>query len=197
MKKIAFLFLLSFIFAGTYAQFGIKVGANTTTLKITSSDDLIENVKDANWGFNAGVFYRLKIAMLYLQPEAYFSTVGGSFTYNNPETGLEEAKTLDLNRIDIPLIVGVKLGPIRVHAAPVAFFTISSKSSLTDFDEAMKGTTWGYQLGLGFDLFKKLTFDARYEGSISDFTESVEIGGVTLEPSTKSSAFLLSLGFMF
>ncbi len=196
MKKIAFLFLLSFIFVGTYAQFGIKVGANTTTLKITSTDDLIDNVKDAQWGFNAGVFYRLKIAMLYLQPEAYFSTVSGSFKYGDDPTNMD-LYDFDLNRIDIPLIVGVKLGPLRIHAAPVAFFTISSKSSLTDFDEAMKGTTWGYQAGLGFDLFKKLTFDARYEGSISDFTESVEIGGVTLEPSTKSSAFLLSLGFMF
>ncbi len=196
MKKIVFVLLFSFVFAGTYAQFGIKVGANTTTLKITSSDDLIENVKDANWGFNAGVFYRLKIALLYIQPEAYFSTVGGSFKYGDDPVN-KELYDFDLNRIDIPLIVGVKLGPIRVHAAPVAFFTISSKSSLTDFDEAMKGTTWGYQAGLGIDLLKKLTFDARYEGSISDFTESVEIGGTTLEPSTKSSAFLLSLGFMF
>ena len=194
MKKIVLLLLLSFFFAGTYAQFGIKVGANTTTLKITG--DMLDNVKDANWGFNAGVFYRLKIAMLYLQPEAYFSTVGGNFKYGDDPANME-LYDFNLNRIDIPLIVGVKLGPIRVLAAPVAFFTISSKSSLTDFDEAMKGTTWGYQLGLGIDLFKKLTFDARYEGSISDFTESVEIGGTPLEPSTKSSAFLLSLGWMF
>ena len=196
MKKIVFSLLLSFIVVGTYAQFGIKVGANTTTLKITSADNLIENVKDAQWGFNAGVFYRLKIALLYFQPEAYFSTVSGSFKYGDDPHNME-LYDFDLNRIDIPLIVGMKLGPVRVHAAPVAFFTISSKSSLTNFDEAMKGTTWGYQAGLGIDLLKKLTFDVRYEGSLSDFTESVDIGGVTLQPSTKSSAFLLSLGFMF
>jgi len=195
MKKVVFLFLLSFIFAGTYAQFGIKVGANTTSLKITGGD-MIENVKDAQWGFNAGIFYRLKILMLYVQPEAYFSTVGGSFKYGDDPMN-KELYDFDLNRIDIPLIVGGKLGPIRIHAAPVAFFTISSKSSLTDFEEAMKGTTWGYQVGLGIDLLKKLTFDARYEGSLGDFTESVTIGGHTLEPSTKSSAFLISVGFMF
>ena len=196
MKKIVFSLLLSFVVAGTYAQFGIKVGANTTTLKITDTDNMIDNVKDANWGFNAGVFYRLKIALLYIQPEAYFSTVGGSFKYGDDPANME-LYDFDLNRIDIPLVVGVKVGPLRIHAAPVAFFTISSKSSLTNFDEAMKGTTWGYQAGLGFDLLKKLTFDARYEGSISDFTNSVEIDGTTLEPNTKSSAFLLSVGFMF
>jgi opacity protein-like surface antigen len=196
MKKVVFLFLLSFIFAGTYAQFGIKVGANTTTLKISSTDNVIDEVKNADWGFNAGLFYRLKIALLYIQPEAYFSTVGGSFHYNDVNAG-DVLHSFDLKRIDIPLVVGVKLGPIRIHAAPVAFFTVSSKSSLTDFEEAMKGTTWGYQAGLGIDLLKKLTFDARYEGSLGDFTESVTIGGHTLEPSTKSSAFLLSVGFMF
>ena len=196
MKKIVFVLLLSFIVAGSYAQFGIKVGANTTTLKITSSDDAIENVKDAQWGFNAGVFYRIKILMLYIQPEAYFSTVSSNFKYGDDPTN-KELYDFDLNRIDIPLIVGTKLGPIRVMAAPVAFFTISSKSSLTDFNEAMKGTTWGYQVGLGIDFLKKLTFDARYEGSLGDFTESVTVGGHPLEPSTKSSAFLLSLGFMF
>ena len=197
MKKVVFLFFFAFIFVtGTFAQFGIKVGANTTTLKINSADDLLDNVKDAQWGFNAGVFYRLKIAIIYIQPEAYFSTVSGNFKYGDDPNN-KELYDFDLNRIDIPLIVGVKLGPLRVHAAPVAFFTISSKSSLIDFDEAMKGTTWGYQAGLGIDLLKKLTIDARYEGSLGDFTESVTIGGHTLEPSTKSSAFLLSVGFMF
>jgi opacity protein-like surface antigen len=193
MKKVVFLFLLSVIFVGTYGQFGIKVGANTTTLKITGGD-MIENVKDAQWGFNAGIFYRLKVAMLYIQPEAYFSTVSGSYKYG------EDLKLydFDLNRIDIPIIVGMKLGPVRLHVAPVAFFTISNDTEIKELEDAMKSTTWGYQAGVGVDLLKKLTIDVRYEGSLSDFTDdNITIGGHTLNPSAKSSAFLLSVGFMF
>ncbi len=196
MKKVVFLFLLSFIFIGTYGQFGIKVGANTTTLKITGGD-MIENVKDAHWGFNAGIFYRLKVAMLYIQPEAYFSTVSGNYKYGDDPNNME-LYDFDLKRIDIPLIVGVKLGPVRVHAAPVAFFTISEDIFHQELEDAMKSTTWGYQAGVGVDLLKKLTIDVRYEGSLSDFTDdNITIGGHTLNPSTKSSAFLLSVGFMF
>ncbi len=198
MKKVVFAFLLSFIVVGSYGQFGVKVGTNTAKFKITSADQAFQEAKEANWGLNVGVFYRLKIAMIYFQPEAYFSSTGGKFTYSNPSSGLDEIHSLDLNRIDIPLLVGLKLGPIRVHGGPTAFFTISDKSTLKDFDAAMKGTTWGYQAGLGFDLLKKLTFDARYEGSLSEISKNVTLpGGTTLEPSTKASAFLLSVGFMF
>ena len=198
MKKVVFALLLSFIVVGSYGQFGIKVGTNTAKFKITSPDQGFSQAKEANWGLNVGVFYRLKIAMIYFQPEAYFSSTGGNFTYTNPSSGLDEIHSLDMSRIDIPLLVGVKLGPIRVNAGPTAFFTLSDKSSLKDFNADMKGTTWGYQVGVGIDLLKKLTFDARYEGSLSEISKNVTLpGGTTLEPSTKASAFLLSVGFMF
>jgi opacity protein-like surface antigen len=80
----------------------------------------------------------------------------------------------------------------------VAFFNLSNKSSLENFDAAVKGASWGYQAGLGIDLLKKLTFDARYEGSLSDFSNDITLpDGTALTPTTKTSAFLLSLGFMF
>ena len=198
MKKVFFVLLLSFIVVGSYAQFGIKVGTNTASFKISSADQAFQQAKSSKWGLNIGAFYRLKIAMIYLQPEAYFSSTGGNFKYTDPNTAKEEIESIDLSRIDIPLIVGAKLGPIRVLAAPVAFFTLSNKSSLENFDAAVKGATWGYQVGVGFDLLKKLTFDARYEGSLSDISDNITLpDGTPLTPSTKTSAFLLSVGFMF
>jgi len=200
MKKAVFAFLLSFIVVGSYGQFGLKVGANTAKFKITSPNQAFQEAQESNWGLNVGIFYRFKIAIIYFQPEAYFSSTGGKFTYTDPNvtSATEEIKSIELNRIDIPLLIGVKLGPIRVHGGPTAFFTISDKSNLENFDAAMKGTTWGYQAGLGIDLLKKLTFDARYEGSLSEISNNVTLpGGTTLEPSTKASAFLLSVGFMF
>jgi len=199
MKKVIFAVILSFISIVSQAQFGIKLGSNTASFKITSADQAFQTAKEVKWGLNAGVFYRLKIVILYIQPEAYFSSTGGNFTWTNPNSGLDELHTLDLSRIDIPVLAGVKLGPIRVNAGPVGFLTLSNKSDLDGFKADIKGMTWGYQAGIGFDLLKKLTFDVRYEGSLSDISESVTLPGTTtpLKSGTKISQFLLSAGIFF
>jgi opacity protein-like surface antigen len=57
--------------------------------------------------------------------------------------------------------------------------------------------TWGYRAGLGIDLFKKLTLDARYEGNLSSLGSSVTIGDAEFNTDMRTSQFLISLGFMF
>ena len=177
MKKVLFVVVLSFIFAASQAQFGIKAGVNSASFNFDKATDATTNeilaqVKDAKWGFHAGVFYRLKLVMLYIQPEAYFTSTGGKFSYNDGTAGaLDEIHSLDLNSLDIPILVGFELGPIRVNAGPSGHLVLSSKSDLDALKSDVKGMTWGYQAGLGFDLLGKLTFDARYEGSLSSRSE--------------------------
>ncbi len=198
MKKVFFIFALLMLVVAAQAQFGIKAGVNTASFKIESADQAISEAKDATWGFHAGIFYRLKIAMLYLQPEAYFSSTGGSFTYDN---GIDtpSLETIDLKRIDIPLLLGVKLGPIRLNAGPVGMLKISEDYSLDGMEADLKGMTWGWQGGLGFDLFGKLAVDASYEGPLTEVSNTINLPDFAddLEPSTKQSQFLISVGFMF
>lgn len=205
MKKLLFIFALSLIVSASHAQFlkfGIKAGANSASFKfdkITSPDAILEQASEAQWGFHAGVFLRIKIAMLYLQPEAYFTSTGGKYTYNdpnNPSAG-DVIKSFDMNRIDIPLLIGFKLGPIRINAGPSGHMILSHSSDLDDIEADMKGMTWGYQAGLGVDLFKKLTIDARYEGNLSSLGETIKIGGESFSTDMRTSQFLISLGFMF
>ena len=198
MKKVFFVFAFLMIVVAVQAQFGIKAGINTASFKIESADAAITEAKDATWGFHAGIFYRLKIAMLYIQPEAYFSSTGGSFTYDN-ELDPPSLETIDLKRIDIPLLVGAKLGPIRLNVGPVGMLQISEDYSLDGMEADLKGMTWGYQAGLGFDLLGKLTVDARYEGPLTEVSNSIDLPDFadSMEPSTKQSQFLISVGFMF
>jgi len=198
MKKVFFVFAFLMLVVAAQAQFGIKAGVNTASFKIESSDQAISEAKDAIWGFHMGVFYRLKIAMLYIQPEAYFSSTGGSFSYDN---GIDAPTTesIDLKRIDIPLLVGAKLGPIRLNVGPVGMLQISENYSLDGMEADLKGMTWGYQAGLGFDLLGKLTVDARYEGPLTEVSNTINLPDFAddMEPSTKQSQFLISVGFMF
>ncbi len=204
MKKVFFIFALIFIVSASQAQvkFGIKAGANTASFKlddVDSPDAILTQAKQAQWGFHAGVFVRIKIAMLYLQPEAYFCSTGGKFTYEDPDnpTAGEVLKSFDMNRLDIPLLIGVTLGPIRINAGPVGHLVLSHKNDLEGLESDLKGMKWGYQAGIGFDLFKKLTIDARYEGNLSKLGESVTIGGTDFPTDMRTSQILLSVGFMF
>ncbi|MCK7536999.1 MAG: hypothetical protein MZV63_41575 [Marinilabiliales bacterium] len=68
-----------------------------------------------------------------------------------------------------------------------------------DFDvkEEFNGTTWGYQVGLGLDVFKKLTIDLKYEGSLSKLGDGVKIGGEVQDFDSRNSKIILSLGWIF
>ncbi len=204
MKKLLFVIMLSLIFSISNAQllkFGIKAGANSTSFdfdKVESPEAILSQVSDANWGFHAGVFLRIKIAMLYLQPEVYFTSMGGNYNYQDPaSSAVAELKTFDMNRLDIPLLIGFKLGPIRINAGPSGHLVLSHGNDLDEISANVNGMTWGYQAGLGIDLFKKLTLDARYEGNLSSLGESVTIGGTDFNTDMRTSQFLISLGFMF
>jgi len=204
MKKVFFVIALAFVFSLSHAQvkFGLKAGANTASFKfddVDSPDALLTQAKQAQWGFHAGAFIRINILMIYLQPEAYFTSTGGKFTYedpNNPSAG-EVIKSFDMNRLDIPILIGVKLGPVRINAGPAGHLVLSHKNDLEGLEADLKGMKWGYQAGLGFDLFKKLTFDVRYEGNLSKLGESVTIGGTDFATDMRTSQVLISVGFMF
>ncbi len=58
--------------------------------------------------------------------------------------------------------------------------------------------TIGYQAGLGFDLFKKLTVDLRYEGSLKKYQNQIEnVTGTTFNLDDRPNAFHLSVGYIF
>jgi hypothetical protein len=202
MRKLIFIVLAILIAFPAYSQFGIKVGANTSTVPtydISTGNNNIESLEDASWGFNAGIFYRFKVGPLYLQPEVEFTT----HTYEYTLTGSTVSEVADQtwNRLEIPLLVGIKLGPIRLFVGPSATVPIGSPEALVDhpdFDEMYSGTTFGYQAGLGIDLFKRLTFDVKYGGSLADDSgDTVDIGGQTLTLDSRQPYFGLSAGIMF
>ena len=203
MKKLFIILLVALVSLPAFSQFkfGIKAGGQTTTVPTYTSSgaDNIEALKDAAWGFHAGVFARISIAILQIQPEVVF--VSNSFDYNVTEGGVPDIKTQTFNRLTIPLLLGVKLGPLRINAGPAAGIQIGTPKALIDnpdFEQMYKSALWGYQAGLGLDLFKKLTLDARFAGGLGDMLgESVDIGGSTFNLDYSQTTFLLSLGIMF
>ena len=204
MKKLLVIALAVLIAVPAFSQikFGIKAGAETTTVptyNLTDGTNNIETLKDAAWGFHAGVFLRLSLLGIYLQPEAVFAS--NTYDYNVTTVTGTELLSQTFNRLEIPVLVGFKVGPLRLNAGPSASVQIGTPKALindSNFTEMYKGATFGFQAGIGVDLFKKLTFDARYGGSLSErFGDVVSIGTQDFKLDHRQNSFILSVGIMF
>lgn len=204
MKKLfAFVIVISIsLTAFSQLQLGIKAGAETTTVptyKITTGENNIEALKDAAWGYHVGAFLRISIIAFYIQPELVFAS--NTFDYNVTTVSGTQLEQQKFNRLSVPVLFGFKIGPLRLNAGPAASFQIGSPGALIDdpnFENMYKNAVYGYQAGIGLDLFKKLTLDARYAGPFSEsFGDTVEIGNQSFNLDYGQSSFLLSIGIIF
>jgi hypothetical protein len=203
MKKLLSFLIVTLIALPAFSQlkFGIKAGASTTTVpkyNATTGTTTISSLKNAAWGFNAGVFFRAGLGPVYIQPEAVFAT--NTYEYNVNST-VNQIMKQKFNRLEIPVLVGIKLGPLRVNAGPSATVPIGTPKALVNdpnFDQLYRGTTFGYQAGIGIDIFNTITLDARYGGSLAKkFGNAVQAGGTTFQLDDRQPSLLLSVGIMF
>ncbi len=205
MKKIIVAVLALVLAAPLFSQvkFGLKAGASTDftftnqTLQGTNIEVIIQNAKQAEWGFQGGAFMRASFAGFYIQPELLFATATNSVTYDDVEAGgAPVIYNQKFNKLNIPVLLGFKLGPLRLNAGPAASVMISDPKEVIQ-GATYKKATFGYQAGLGFDLLKKLTFDVRYEGNLNQFGNEIVIGGETFTLDDRTGALLVQVGFIF
>lgn len=205
MKKLFVILLALVLAAPLYSQvkFGLKAGASTDftftdqTFQGTDFEVILQNAKDAEWGFQGGVFMRASFAGFYIQPELILATATNSVTYDDVEAGgAPVIYNQKFNKLNIPVLLGVKVGPLRLNAGPAASVMISDPKEIIE-GATYKKATFGYQAGLGFDLFKKLTVDLRYEGNLNQFGDQIVIGGETFVLDDHTGALLVQVGFMF
>lgn len=196
MKKLALIVLVTLSSLSLYAQkagFGIKGGLSSTQVNF-EGEQLVPS--DAQMGYHLGVFARFGGVGFFVQPELLFTQTSGKFKLELPPVSSispaqYEAK---FNRLDVPVMAGFRmLKIIRVMAGPIASFNIDS--SLKEADTTVKNidfknATFGYQAGVGVDL-GNLTFEGKYEGGLSNFTENV--GSYTAD--NRLNQWVLSVGF--
>jgi hypothetical protein len=214
MKKILFLiavvFLVNSQVSAQFFKFGLKTGVNFSSLNFDRTSQFTSNAKvyslaeDDNFtGFHIGLMSRVDLFLAFIQPELYFNTSGGRVLIEETEGGVttEYVRKITYNKIDLPILVGANLSFLRLYAGPVASVILSSNSEITDIipelETLSKSATMGFQIGTGFDLFKTLTFDARYEGGLSKIGEDFNLGNTSIPFDSRASKFMFSVGFFF
>jgi len=216
MKKLFAIVLVVLISIPAFSQikFGIKAGVSTTsmsmaTLKTITTGTTSYTVKAltaAKYGYHGGAFVRLSLLGIYLQPELLLSTRTNEYTVKditNPAVPLSAIVKQSFTKLDVPVMVGLKVGPIRLNAGPSASLLINSPKALinsSEYKSMYSRMTIGYQAGVGLDILKLLTIDLRYEGSLKKYQNQIQnlVGTkTTVNLDDRANAFLFSVGLMF
>lgn len=189
-------------------KYGLKLGISTPDIKPadvmalrfkSGADSFSLRVNDANYGFHAGAWVRLKLGAVYLQPEAVFNSAKVQYKINNIKTNGIDSLYERVNNLDVPILLGFKLGSFRINAGPVAHVHLGGDSGLTglaDFKANFQSATWGYQAGIGLE-FGKMGLDLRYEGNFNKFGDHISFGGTSYAFSKESSRMTLAVAYRF
>jgi hypothetical protein len=176
-----------------FAQFnlGPKIGINSSRLTL---EDNVNNVTEgsASFGFHAGLFARLDLNKIYLQPELLYTNAGGEIDFGNGGLG-SQIQEYEFNRIDVPIHVGFRLGEVfRIGVAPVFSILTSDnvQGNAANRTLSLKNSTVGYQAGIGVDVWN-IVMDLRYEGNLSGVTD--ELLGASTDQRLNQITFAVGL----
>jgi hypothetical protein len=206
MKKIILISGLAILFLNLSAQmdFGIKGGMNISNVKaseILTDDYRINPAASGNLGYHVGGFFRASLLGVFIQPELYFSSISNEFKVENisGSSTAEQLAKQKIGRMDVPVLVGVRLGTFRLGLGPVGSIVVADQTDLQDitgYETKLKSATFGYQLGAGVDIWK-ICIDLRYEGNLTKLGDHLDIGGRTINLDNRVRQVLISLGITF
>ncbi len=220
MKRISLLavLLLSVSIAFAQLNFGIKAGYNSSLgldniSSVTTGDYNLNSVKaELSNGFHAGLFARINLKKVYIQPELLYAMGKKDYTltYNDlsNSSNLTYDKFVTISTVDVPVLLGYKLLDLkmlnlRVFAGPKLRFNAGSSlefdnlvnngGSITkdDLVRDIKAAQLGLEAGAGID-FLMFTLDARYN-VIADMYQT-KLNDLSID-NIPANTFVISLGW--
>ncbi len=163
MKKTLLLAVFALVSMTAFAQkdsgFGIKAGLNYNgNGNYFESAGDAANEPDKNIGYHAGIFGKIKILKLYIRPELVYTKTKSDYN----------GSSFDMSKLDLPVLVGVKIiGPLHVFAGPAFQYILDSEFDGIGINEIENDFSVGAHLGIGVNL-GRLGIDVRYERGFGD-----------------------------
>ena len=197
MKKVIVLIALfvGIISVSAQVKFGAKAGVNYNNFGDAKAvgKDILDTKADGKSGYHVGVWAKAQVPILgvYIRPE---------FVYTKLKTNYGR-ESLEINKIDVPVLIGAKLiGPLHAFAGPAFQFVLDSDYSLEDVkDIKTDNFSLGMQLGLGVEL-GKLGIDVRWERGLTKnetkLTGKVD-GSDAFEIDTRPNQIIFGLSYEF
>ncbi|MEX0608107.1 MAG: porin family protein [Balneolaceae bacterium] len=190
LKKSIYLFITLFCFSVTNIQaqllpkFGVKGGANLST--ITNTNDT-----EFKPGIVAGAFVQLNIPLspIVIQPEVLFTQYGSKAANFDVET--------QLDYIQIPVLLKFRFSPPlslakpSFYAGPYVGFNIRAETNEgLNLEDNIKDSDFGAVAGIGLEIMK-LNLDLRYTAGLTNVLED------NFEDGEKNMAVSFTIGIAF
>lgn len=184
-------------------KIGTRVGLSTFNLTQETIEEKTLRValREANYGLHFGFFIRGHLSKrIYLQPELLFNSNAVNYEVEDKNVGIfKRILGEKYQYLDMPLIVGYKLGPLHIEGGPVGHAYLASKTELDvleAYEQRLNNFHVGYQAGIGLDILR-LILDVRFEGNFRDYDGAVHIGNQQIKFSNNSTRWILTLGYTF
>ncbi|MFN3951617.1 MAG: porin family protein [Thermaurantimonas sp.] len=198
MKKIVAILLIgSALPVVAQFDFGVKLGLNTSRLlmdDIQNPNQVVQSLQsgDQRFGFQGGLFSAINFLTYQVRIEGYYSSI--NVEYKGTKNNQPFTEKVTLNRLDFPILFGMKFGPVRANLGPVLSYNISSTSDV--IENGLRNGTVGGQVGLGVDILKFFV-ETRYEFGLSRFSDQVTIDGQAIPFDSRVSLISLAVGYKF
>lgn len=185
---------------------GIKAGFHSTQLTNSNEIKVLDEqgleafalkIQEAKYGIHLGAYLKAYIGKFFIQPEVLINSNTTSYDFSSPVKDAVLSETFQY--LDIPFMLGFDFGILNLQAGPVGHVFINSSSELASIQgvkEKWDDVTWGWQAGLGFDIWK-FNLDLRYEGNFFRYGEHLTFFDQHYQLSNRPSRIVTSLGFVF
>lgn len=201
MTRKVLLFLFSFILAAgnlrAQIDFGLRAGVNLPgmTVEEFSNSMTYQDPRslEREFGYHGGLFANIEIGSYFIQPEALFTNINQLLTVDDVQGGTENID-IQFSRFDLPILVGKKLGPVRLFVGPIYSVNIASAEAALE-EGALEEGTFGWQGGIGLKI-GPVIIDARYEGPLTSTAKAVFIENTSYETDLRINQIVIGLGYV-
>ena len=206
--KLIVLLFCAFLSVNAFSQlkFGVTAGISSSTIKasdfITSDNKyLVETLGNSKVGLQGGLVAHIALGGFFIRPQMLLVYTGGEIQINDLVNKTKSVKTQHFTKLDIPVIVGSKIGPLRVGIGPVASIILSKPSDAWDVSYSnakskYNSATFGFQADAGLDILK-FGFDVKYEGNLSKLGSGMDIGGHNYNFDSRNRQWIFAVSMYF
>lgn len=189
---------------GSFLNLNLKAGVNVAQIKTDagSFNNIINESLTTQQGYVLGASLRLGKS-LFIQPEVLFSQKGGQIKGVGSAI-MGQVFDMSYTTLDIPVLVGYKMGRFYVLGGPLFSNQVSQNAALDQAitsvyssykaGDGLAKSTMAYQVGAGLSLLG-LTLDVRYEAGLQNIINTSSLPSYLGALSQKPSLFQATLGF--
>jgi len=199
------------ITSGIFAQFGIKTGVNMANeIKSFSQADIAAGFDSRNLnGYQIGLIYQAmpKKSGLGFEIAAILTQKGSAFTDTSTVAGTIQKGYRELNYVEIPLNLRYRLtlGFLGIYGIAGVYGsyelsgkTVDENSNTTQntlYPTFMDHVDYGYNLGVGVELFSKVQFGGTWTQGIKNTSTSTL--GLPTPLTSSNRVFSINLVYLF